>query len=116
MKVSKGDIFERVFVNEPEVDLHIEQEAGSKVKIVVVNFETSRHRDSEISNKIFIEQVGEGCETEIYALAYLKGDEYAVKQMLAYKKEATEALSVFRDCPEKKSLLDLLDYAINRVQ
>ena len=45
-----------------------------------------------------------------------KGDEYAVKQMLAYKKEATEALSVFRDCPEKKSLLDLLDYAINRVQ
>ena len=75
MKVSKGDIFERVFVNEPEVDLHIEQEAGSKVKIVVVNFETSRHRDSEISNKIFIEQVGEGCETEIYALAYLKGDE-----------------------------------------
>ena len=45
-----------------------------------------------------------------------KGDEYAVKQMLAYKKEATEALSVFRDCPEKKSLIDLLDYAINRVQ
>ncbi len=45
-----------------------------------------------------------------------KGDEYAVRQMLAYKKEATEALSVFRDCPEKKSLIDLLDYAINRVQ
>ena len=45
-----------------------------------------------------------------------KGDEYAVKQMLTYKKEATEALSVFRDCPEKTSLLDLLDYAINRVQ
>ena len=75
MKVSKGDIFERVFVNEPEVDLHLEQEEGSKVKIVVVNFETSRHRDFEISNKIFVEQVGEGCEAEIYALAYLKGDE-----------------------------------------
>ena len=45
-----------------------------------------------------------------------KGDEYAVKQMLSHKKEATEALSVFRDCPEKKSLIDLLDYAINRVQ
>ena len=45
-----------------------------------------------------------------------KGDEYAVKQMLTHKKEATEALSVFRDCPEKKSLIDLLDYAINRVQ
>lgn len=45
-----------------------------------------------------------------------KGDEYAVQQMLAFKKEATEALKVFRDCAEKKSLIDLLDYAINRVQ
>ena len=45
-----------------------------------------------------------------------KGDEYAVQRMLAYKKEATEALSVFRDSAEKRSLLALLDYAINRVQ
>lgn len=45
-----------------------------------------------------------------------KGDEYAVQRMLGYKKEATEALSMFRDSPEKKSLLALLDYAINRVQ
>lgn len=45
-----------------------------------------------------------------------KGDEYAIQRMLGYKKEATEALSVFRDSPEKKSLLALLDYAINRVQ
>ena len=44
------------------------------------------------------------------------GDEYAVQRMLEYKKQATEALSVFRDCPEKTSLLALLDYAINRVQ
>lgn len=45
-----------------------------------------------------------------------KGDEYAVQQMLAYKKQATEALSVFRDSEEKRSLIALLDYAINRVQ
>ena len=45
-----------------------------------------------------------------------KGDEYAVQQMLAYKKQATEALSVFRDSAEKASLLSLLDFAINRVQ
>ena len=44
------------------------------------------------------------------------GDEYAVQQMLAYKKQATEALSVFRDSAEKQSLVGLLDYAINRVQ
>ena len=45
-----------------------------------------------------------------------KGDEYAVQQMLAYKKKATEALNVFRDSEEKRSLIGLLDYAINRVQ
>ena len=45
-----------------------------------------------------------------------KGDEYAVQKMIEYKKKATEALNVFRDCPEKSSLLALLDYAINRVQ
>lgn len=68
MKVSKGDIFERVFVNEPVVDLQIEQEAGSRVKIVVVNLAPG-------TNRITIEQLGEGCETEIYALAYLKGED-----------------------------------------
>lgn len=45
-----------------------------------------------------------------------KGDEYAVQRMLEYKKQATEALDVFRDSAEKRSLLGLLDYAINRVQ
>ena len=68
MRVSKGDIFERVFVNEPEVDLKIEQEAGSRVKIVVVNFAPG-------TNRITVEQLGEGCEAEIYALAYLHHDE-----------------------------------------
>ena len=54
-------------------------------------------------------------EIKAFVLRF-KGDEYAVQQMHVYKKKATEALSVFRDCPEKKSLLALLDYAINRVQ
>ncbi|MBQ3717369.1 MAG: polyprenyl synthetase family protein [Paludibacteraceae bacterium] len=45
-----------------------------------------------------------------------KGEEYAVQRMLAYKKQATESLNVFRDSEEKKSLIGLLDYAINRVQ
>ena len=75
MKVSKGDIFERLFVNEPELNLHIEQEAGSRVKLYVINFEISGYRNTEISNKISVEQLGEGCTTEIYALAYLHGEE-----------------------------------------
>ena len=54
-------------------------------------------------------------EIKAFVLRF-KGDEYAVQHMLDLKKKATEALSVFRDCAEKKSLLGLLDYAINRVQ
>jgi octaprenyl-diphosphate synthase len=54
-------------------------------------------------------------EIKAFVLRF-KGDEYAVQRMLAYKKQATEALSIFRDSPEKNSLLALLDYAINRVQ
>lgn len=53
-------------------------------------------------------------EVKSFVLRF-KGDEYAVRQMLNYKKQATEALKVFRDSEEKKSLLALLDYAINRV-
>lgn len=69
MKVlHKGEIFEHVFLNEPSVDLHIIQEAGSRVKIHVINF-------SSAVNTITVEQAGEGCTTEIYALAYLHGTE-----------------------------------------
>lgn len=64
MRVSKGDIFERVFVNE-EVHLQIDQEAGSHVKIHVIN----------ASFSISVNQLGEGCQTEIYALEYLHGED-----------------------------------------
>lgn len=75
--IHSGESFERVFLNEPEVNLHIVQEAGSHVKIHVLNIpaEKSRDRQIEISNNIVVEQAGEGCETEIYGLAYLRGSE-----------------------------------------
>lgn len=75
--IHSGETFERVFLNEPEVNLHIVQEAGSHVKIHVLNIpaEKSRYREIEISNNIVVEQAGEGCETEIYGLAYLRGSE-----------------------------------------
>ena len=75
MKISKGDIFERVFINEPGVNLLIEQEAGSRVKIVLINLEISSSRGLEVSNNITISQLGEGCSTEIYALAFLHGSD-----------------------------------------
>lgn len=74
MRVSKGETYERVFINEP-VELQIEQEAGSKVKIHVIDTDMSSLRHDVKANKITVEQLGEGCETEIYALAFLHGDE-----------------------------------------
>jgi len=75
--IHNGETFEKVFLNEPNIDLHILQEAGSRVKIHVLNIpaEKSRYREIEISNNIVVEQTGEGCETEIYGLAYLQGEE-----------------------------------------
>ena len=71
----KDESFDQVYLNEPEVDLHIVQEAGSQVKIVIINLDISTYRHIDISNKITIEQIGEGCKTEIYALAYLHGED-----------------------------------------
>ena len=64
MKVCKGETYERVFVNE-EVNLCIEQEADSHVKIHVINAPFS----------ITVNQLGEGCQTEIYGLEHLRGED-----------------------------------------
>ena len=64
MRVSKGETYERVFINE-EVKLCIEQEANSHVKIHVIN----------ASFSITVNQLGEGCNTEIYGLENLHGNE-----------------------------------------
>lgn len=64
MKVCKSETYERVFVNEA-VQLDIEQEADSKVKIHVINAPFS----------ITVNQLGEGCQTEIYGLEHLHGED-----------------------------------------
>ena len=69
MRIFKDEIFERVFVNE-EVHLQIDQEAGSHVKIHVIN----------ASFSITVNQLGEGCQTEIYALENLHGEENVVAE------------------------------------
>ena len=76
VNIKSGETFERVFLNEPEVNLHIVQEAGSHVKIHVLNiYGLSGKAGVSGTNNISVEQAGEGCETEIYALAYLHDHE-----------------------------------------
>lgn len=75
--IKGGETFERVFINAPSVSLHIIQEAGSAVKIHVLNLPVgiSKSQNLEISNSVSIEQNGPDCRTEIYGLAFLHGEE-----------------------------------------
>ena len=60
------------------MDLHIVQEAGSRVKIHVINLPSKTSSISSASltrNIITVEQAGEGCQTEIYGLAYVRGED-----------------------------------------
>lgn len=63
----KGERFEHVFVDEP-VNVRFIQEAGSSLKIHVINFTSA-------TNTVVVEQAGESCHTEIYGLGYLHGEE-----------------------------------------
>lgn len=76
MVLHSNESFEQVFINEPELNLHIVQEAGSRVKIHVLNMPPVTGNPSPVTlNRITVEQTGEGCSTEIYALAYLRGED-----------------------------------------
>ena len=80
--IHSGERFEQVYLNEPGLNLHFVQEAGSALKIHVLNMpdDISIYRDIEISNNIVVEQTGEGCETEIYALAHLQGEAHVTTE------------------------------------
>lgn len=64
--IHTGEVLNLVFSDETKLDLHFVQEAGSTLRLHVVNL-TSAESD------IVVEQQGEGCTTEIYALAYVRG-------------------------------------------
>lgn len=63
ISVSNNETYERVYVDESAVDLHITQEAGSRVKIHVINLATLGE------HHIRVDIQGEGCTTEIYGLS-----------------------------------------------
>ncbi|MBO5552772.1 MAG: SufD family Fe-S cluster assembly protein [Paludibacteraceae bacterium] len=76
----KGEHFEHVYLNEP-ANLHFVQEAGSSLKIHVINISgLSGKSGLSGTNTITVEQVGSDCSTEIYALAFLHGDESVITE------------------------------------
>ena len=48
VNIKSGETFERVFLNEPEINLHIVQEAGSHVKIHVLNMPSKQAEGSNL--------------------------------------------------------------------
>jgi len=76
MIIHSGETFEHVYLNAPDVDLHIVQEAGSSVKIHLINVPSDKVQSTkEVLNRLFVEQRGKGCKTAIYGLAFLHGEE-----------------------------------------
>ena len=75
LTLAAGEHRELVFVNEPRLDLHVVQEAGSSLKVHALYLSQTDVAAGMSEAKITVEQKGEGCQTEIYGLAFLHGEE-----------------------------------------
>lgn len=58
-------------MNPTNVKLHIRQEAGSKLMLHSISLSP----EAAASNEIIVEQAAEGCETRLFGLALLKGEQ-----------------------------------------
>lgn len=75
LTLAAGEHRELVFVNEPRLDLHVVQKAGSSLKVHALYLSPTEIAAGVSEAQITVEQRGEGCLTEIYGLAFLHGEE-----------------------------------------
>lgn len=75
LTLAAGEHRELVFVNEPGLNLHVVQEAGSSLKVHALYLSPTEAAVGASEGQITVEQRGEGCRTEIYGLAFLHGEE-----------------------------------------
>ena len=75
LTLAAGEHRELVFVNEPRLDLHVVQETGSSLKVHALYLSPTEVSTGASEAHITVEQKGEGCQTEIYGLAFLHGEE-----------------------------------------
>ena len=75
LTLAAGEHRELVFVNEPRLNLHVVQEAGSSLKVHALYLSQTKVATGMSETKITVEQKGEGCRTEIYGLAFLHEEE-----------------------------------------
>lgn len=75
LTLAAGEHRELVFVNEPRLNLHVVQEAGSSLKVHALYLSLTEVSTGASEAHITVEQKGENCRTEIYGLAFLHGEE-----------------------------------------
>lgn len=76
--ISAGEHVELVWLNRPSMEWHFVQETGSYLRLHILNLYSAIGNESPteaVNQRIYVEQIGEGCTTEIYGLAYLSGQE-----------------------------------------
>lgn len=76
--ISSGEHVELVWLNRPSMEWHFVQEAGSYLRLHILNLYSAIGNESPreaVNQRIYVEQEGKGCTTEIYSLAYLSGEE-----------------------------------------
>ena len=66
LSLNKGEHRDLVFIDKPELDEHILQEADSVLRLFVFDFHSAR-------NILHIDHKAPGCTTEIYHLAFVHG-------------------------------------------
>ncbi|MCQ2342265.1 MAG: SufD family Fe-S cluster assembly protein [Paludibacteraceae bacterium] len=73
LNLNKDEHKELVFFNEPDLSLHITQQEGSSLRIVVVDCSVAAADEPRsAAHTLEIHHAGTNCRTEIYVLAYLK--------------------------------------------
>ena len=74
--VKKGDTAVVILIDEAGGEMRFRQEQGSVLKLYVIRI-NRRGEETVTADNIFVEQQGEHCQTEIYALNYLCGNSTA---------------------------------------
>ena len=69
-RIAAGMTVERVVLNGSCGDMFFRQEEGSTLRLFVFNWDEQLGSEAQ---SVTVEQEGEGCRTEIYALSYLHG-------------------------------------------
>ena len=74
--LAAGETRELVLINESNIDWHVVQEAGSVLRVHIL-YLSQDEVDAQWQSSLTVEQNGEGCRSEIYAMGLLHDSQQA---------------------------------------